>query len=162
MHPETLRPVRALVPFVALLLALVSPARAQSAEEAAVRATIDQLFTGMKTGDTSVVRQVFHPTARLQTALPGKDGQPTLQTSPIDAFVQAIGRTPRTTRLDERLLSYEIRVDDGLATVWTPYEFFVNDQFSHAGVNAFQLAKTAGGWRIIQICDTRRKTRAKP
>lgn len=141
-----------------LLLFPFSVLLAQTPEETAVRATVDRLFEGMKTGDTVLLRSVFHPTARLQTALIGKDGQSSLQTQPIDGFVQAVGKTPKTTRLDERLLSYEIRVDDHLATAWTPYEFYVNDRFSHAGVNAFQLAKTDQGWRIIQICDTRRQT----
>jgi hypothetical protein len=149
--------MKRLLPFL-LFPFFFFPAKAQSSEEIAVRATVDRLFEGMKTRDTTVLRSVFHPTARLQTTLTGKDGQPVLQTEAIDGFVQSIGKAPQNLNLDERLLSYEIRVDDNLATAWTPYEFYVNDRFSHAGVNAFQLVKTTDGWRIIQICNTRRKT----
>jgi hypothetical protein len=37
------------------------------------------------------------------------------------------------------------------------YTFYVGDQMSHCGVNAFQLMKTTEGWKIIGITDTRRK-----
>ena len=40
---------------------------------------------------------------------------------------------------------------------WTPYSFFLNDTFSHCGVNNFQLLKKEGEWKIIYLIDTRRK-----
>ncbi len=30
-----------------------------------------------------------------------------------------------------------------------PYEFFLNDEFSHCGVDIFTLRKKDGEWRII-------------
>jgi hypothetical protein len=56
------------------------------------------------------------------------------------------------------LLDYKIQIDEDLATVWTPYHFFVNSKLSHCGANAFTLVKIAGKWKIIAIIDTRRKT----
>ncbi len=52
-----------------------------------------------------------------------------------------------------------MRVDDGLATVWVPYAFYVGTRFSHCGYDAFQLARTPQGWRIIAIADTQRQDR---
>jgi hypothetical protein len=40
-------------------------------------------------------------------------------------------------------LKYEVQIDDNLAAVWTEYEFYVGKNFSHCGVNAFQLVKNA-------------------
>jgi hypothetical protein len=37
------------------------------------------------------------------------------------------------------------------------YAFYLDDQFSHCGVNAFQLVRMEAGWQIIQITDTRRR-----
>ena len=44
-----------------------------SSPEDAVRATIDALFDGMRTGDSSAVWVVFHADARLHTALGPSD-----------------------------------------------------------------------------------------
>ena len=129
---------------------------AQNSEETAVRATIDRLFEGMKRSDSAMVRSVFHPSARLQSVA-NRQGTPVLVTQPIDGFVKAIGTAQKDVVLDERLKSYDIRIDGDMATVWTPYEFYLGDKYSHEGVNAFQLFRSPEGWKIIQICDTRRR-----
>lgn len=129
---------------------------AQISEETAVRATIDRLFDGMRRSDTALVRSVFHPSARLQSVA-NRQGTPVLVTESIDGFVKAVG-TPRAgVVLDERLKSYDINIDGDMATAWTPYEFYLGETYSHEGVNAFQLVRSADGWKIIQICDTRRR-----
>lgn len=129
---------------------------AQNSEEASVKATIDRLFEGMKRGDSAVVRGVFHPTARLQSVA-NRQGTPVLVTESIDGFVKAVGTPRKDVVLDERLKSYDIKIDGDMATVWTPYEFYLGDKYSHEGVNAFQLFRSPEGWKIIQICDTRRR-----
>ncbi len=129
--------------------------KAQDTE--AVKSTIDRLFEGMAKHDTVMVRSVFHPTARLQSAGLEKQGMPVLMSLPIDAFIKSIGKIPSNVTIEERLKSYEIRTDDRLATAWTPYEFYVDGKLSHSGVNAFQLYHTDQGWKIIQICDTRKQ-----
>jgi hypothetical protein len=130
---------------------------AQSASENEVIAVIKQMFDGMRKGDSTLVRAVFEASARLQTTYTGKDGKPGLRTeTSIDGFVKAVG-TPHPQVFDERIKSYEVRIDDNLATVWTPYEFYLGTAFSHCGVNAFQLFKSDKGWKIIHIVDTRRK-----
>jgi hypothetical protein len=60
-------------------------------------------------------------------------------------------------KFEERLLDYSIQVDGAMAHVWTPYEFYVNNKFSHKGVNAFTLFKDNGLWKIVYLIDTRRR-----
>ena len=36
------------------------------------------------------------------------------------------------------------------------YNFYVSEQFSRCGVDAMQLVKIEGKWRVIQLMDTRR------
>jgi hypothetical protein len=127
----------------------------QDPGETGVKAAIEQLFTGMRQADSSLVKQVLAPEARLLTVDAGS-GQAVVKSTPIAGFVKAIG-TKRPQVLDERLLRYEIRIDGPLATAWTPYKFYLGEQFSHCGVNCFQLYLGAHGWQIIQITDTRRK-----
>jgi hypothetical protein len=138
-------------------LAAVQPAAAQTAQTTAeqeVRQVVERMFNGMRTGDTTMVRSVFHPQARLQSTSV-RQGVPTLRTDSIDAFIRFIG-TPHTEVYDERISNVQIRVDGELATAWMDYSFYRGTQFSHCGVNAFQLFRSPAGWKIIQVADTRR------
>ncbi len=150
---------------LALAFLLAAPAGAQpdssdAAPEAGVRATIDALFDGMRAGDSTAVRAVFHEDARLHTASgPGETSA--VQATPIDAFVEAVGR-PHEKVWDERIWNVEIRVDGPLASAWVPYVFYRGDEWSHCGVNALQLIRRADGWRILQITDTRHQECSVP
>ena len=64
---------------------------------------------------------------------------------------------PATMKFEERLLSFEIRIDGSMAHVWTPYEFYINGTLSHVGVNAFTLILENKQWKIVHLIDTRRK-----
>lgn len=139
--------------------ASASPAHAQSAEEAEVLAVVERLFEGMRTADSAQVRSVFHPEARL-VSTGEREGRPVAQYSSIDGFVQAVGGA--TVPWDERIYAPEVRVEDNLATVWTFYTFHAGAQFSHCGVNAIQLARTAEGWKIVHLSDTRRREGCEP
>lgn len=135
-------------------LAAVQPAAAQTTAEQEVRRVVDRMFAGMRAGDSTMVRSVFHPQARLQTTSV-RQGVPTLRTDSVDAFVRFVG-TPRAEAYDERISNVQIRVDGELATAWMDYALYRGTQFSHCGVNAFQLFRSAAGWQVIQIADTRR------
>ena len=124
-------------------------------EQQAALATVHRLFDGMRAGDSTVIRAVFHPSAYLATALQSGTG-PVLQVDTLEAFIRAVG-TPHDEVWDERVFREEVRIDGPLATVWTEYSFYAGTRFSHCGVDAFQLARTADGWRIIVLTDTRRR-----
>jgi hypothetical protein len=47
-----------------------------------------------------------------------------------------------------------VMVHEGIAVVWTPYEFQVNGKFSHCGVDAFSLVRIDGRWKIAGIVYT--------
>lgn len=145
--------------FLPVLLALLLPlfGNAQpDLREMGVMTTLHQLFEGIKNGDSAAVRQVFHPAARILTTYTSSDDRPGLATQSVDEFVAAVG-TPHEEVWNEKLWSYDIRMDDNLATAWTDYTFFRGAGLSHCGVNAFQLFRTQTGWRIIQVADTRRR-----
>jgi hypothetical protein len=72
-------------------------------------------------------------------------------------FFRSIATIPNTILFEEKLLDYSIQVDGAMAHVWTPYEFYVNNKFSHKGVNAFTLFKENEQWKIVYLIDTRRK-----
>lgn len=136
------------------ILALSQAAVAQSEEEN-VKRVVEQLFDGMREADSSLVSAVFATDVRMLTIVE-RGGKTSLREGAVADFLQAVG-TPHDEVWDEHILDYEIRIDDQLATVWAPYRFYLGNRFSHCGVNAFQLYKSAEGWKIIQITDTRWK-----
>ncbi len=141
----------------AVLLALVpagAPAQAP-APDSAILATVTRLFDAMRVRDTVALRAVFDSGARLVSAGMTRDSTPALRVTTIDEFVRAIGGLAIVA--DERIFEPEVRQDGGLATVWTRYAFYAGEQFSHCGVDAIQLGRTAAGWRIVALADTRRR-----
>lgn len=139
---------------VSLLAVHPVAGQSQEGEAQAVRAQIDVLFDGMRAGDSTAVRAVFHEQARLHTALGPSDTSAVGATS-IDGFVEAVGQ-PHEQTWDERIWDVEIRVDGPLASAWVPYAFYLGDELSHCGVNAMQFVQTADGWQIVQLTDSRR------
>lgn len=146
-----------MITLILFLSLWVTPLTIQIDNEDEVRAVIESLFEGMKSKDETLVRNAFHSEATMQTVVTGEDGT-TLGSNSVGDFINRIATTPANTILDERIQSYDIRIDGDLASVWTPYKFYLNDGFSHCGVNSFQLIKTSEGWKITYIIDTRRKT----
>lgn len=125
-------------------------------EEEAVKKTIGQLFEGMRKGDSSMVKGAFAPGATLQTIASPPGGEVKVKTEALQRFLNAVG-TPHTDVWDEQIEYGHIAIDGALATVWTPYRFFLGGKYSHCGVNSFQLVKLEGMWRIVYLIDTRRK-----
>ncbi|WP_295676776.1 nuclear transport factor 2 family protein [uncultured Mucilaginibacter sp.] len=134
---------------------------AQKADTLAVKQTINTLFTAMRKGDSTLLRSVFSKDMILQSVSNDKDGKAILSTEGADGFVKAIG-TPHASVYDERIVFDGIKIDGDLAGVWAPYRFYLGDKFSHCGVDVFQLMRTADGWKIIYIVDTRRKDNCIP
>ena len=125
-------------------------------EEKAVEDVIRSLFEGMKTKNAEQVAAAFYSEGLMQTVQAKPEGS-TVASNAVADFVKRIATTPAETILDERILDYQIKVDGTMASAWTPYRFYVNGNFSHCGVNSFQLVKMADGWKIVYIIDTRRK-----
>ena len=141
--------------FFALSL-LVSLSASAQTEEEKVKAPILALFDGMRKSDSSMIRAAFAPTAVLQTVAKNKEGVVTVRTDAVNDFVQSVAK-PHTDIYDERITFDMVKIDADLATVWTPYKFYVGEKFSHCGVNSFQLVRLNGEWKIQYIIDTRRR-----
>lgn len=128
----------------------------QTAEESLIKASINSLFDGMKTSDSSKISNAFSKNAVLQTIT--KNGE--VKNENINDFAISISKAEKQS-LDERITFSNILIDGNLASVWTPYEFYYQGKFSHCGVNSFQLVKSDNEWKIQYIIDTRRKDNCK-
>lgn len=140
--------------FAFLLLFSTQQVQAQN-EEAAVKKVIETLFDGMRAADSAMVHSVFIDEVTMQTIVP-KRGVMSIVDGSLQGFLNGVG-TPHDKVYDERIKDYQIKIDGPMASVWTTYEFYLGEQFSHCGVNSFQLMKKEEGWKIIYLVDTRRK-----
>jgi hypothetical protein len=59
-----------------------------------------------------------------------------------------------TNRLMERGFRGTAMVDGPIAMVWLPYDFYVNDTWSHCGVDIFTMVKSDRGWKIASLAYT--------
>ncbi|MEZ4875142.1 MAG: nuclear transport factor 2 family protein [Flavobacteriaceae bacterium] len=145
--------------FITLLFALFSASGfSQDAfSNAEAKQLIDTFFEGFHKGDTLLMKSVMVETLPNQTVYTNKEGEPKIVDGNIAEFLKAIASRPEDQVWEERLLDYRIQVDGNLAHVWTPYEFWLNGTFSHCGANAFTLAKTGAGWKIVHLIDSRRR-----
>jgi hypothetical protein len=119
----------------------------QDAEEAAVVAAAQAVFDAMAALDADAFRDSMVPDGFLMAV--GFESSP--KTS-RDDFAARVGQ--RTRPMIERMWDPEVRIDEPFATLWAPYDFYSGLEFSHCGTDAFQLAKTAEGWRVISITYT--------
>ena len=103
----------------------------------------------------------MHKDIKIQTTFTNKKGEKVLKTETRSKLLEIVAsKNPKDVYL-EKLLSYTIKIDGNLASVWTPYEFYFNGEFSHCGANSFQLFNNNGNWEIIYLVDMRRRDNCK-
>jgi len=137
------------------LMAQSSNSTLSATSEKDVKQVIQNMFHAMQQADTSLLKTCFSDKVIFQTILNKPEGA-IINTVSINDFIQSIGKqTPNA--LDERIEFGSINIDSLMATVWTPYTFYYKGQYSHKGVNSFQLVKLKEGWKIQYLIDTRYK-----
>ena len=122
-------------------------------KEIEIKNVIDTFFEGLQKGDSSIVSKTLHVNIKIQTTNTSKEGEKLLKDETREQLLKAIASKKPTQKFFEKLLSYDIKIDGNLASVWTPYEFFYNDTFSHCGANSFQLFNNNGNWEIVFLID---------
>jgi hypothetical protein len=137
------------------LIAQTTNSAGSAASEKEVKQVIQNMFHAMQQADTTLLKTCFSDHVIFQTILNKPEGA-VIKTESINDFIQNIGKqTPNV--LDERIEFGAIQIDPLMATVWTPYSFYFKGQYSHKGVNSFQLVKLKEGWKIQYLIDTRYK-----
>jgi len=144
-------------PFLIFLtgICFLSTVKAQTATDS-VKAAVNRLFEGMKNSDAALLKNAFADSAILQTITRNKEGKLVVANEAVNEFAGFIAQQPKGAA-DERISFDVIKIDGPLAIVWAPYSFYFNGQFSHCGVNSFQLVKINNEWKIQYLIDTRRK-----
>ncbi len=145
--------VRTILISAALLLGVDTPVAAQATPDSReVLAVVRATFDAMREKDGDKLRGLFHPEARLfSTGL--REGALSIAVTTLNDFVESV--TTSQDFLDERFQNPEVRIEQDLASVWTPYTFHRGELFSHCGIDAIHLMRDESGWRIVGLAYTR-------
>ncbi len=137
------------------------PQKAPAMNDAeAVEKVIIDLFDAMRAGDGEKVSTLFVEGTILQSTSTSPQGDAQMNSLPMSQFAAAVGQ-PRDQVWDERIWDLDIKIDGRLASAWMNYAFYVDETFSHCGVNSVQMFKGSEGWKIMYIADSRQKAACK-
>jgi len=141
-----------------LILLISSTIQAQlTKEQEQVKSTIITFFDGFHKQDSTIIKSVVNKDMILQTIGKNKEGVVKLRSEEFSKFLKSIVSIPKDQKFEEKLLDFNIQIDGDMANAWTSYEFWYNGEFSHCGVNSFQLFNDNGAWKIMYLVDTRRR-----
>ncbi|WP_462251563.1 nuclear transport factor 2 family protein [Ekhidna sp.] len=140
-----------------LLLFIVSIHCSAQDQKDEVMAVINQVFEAMRTNDSTLLKQSFTDNPNTFTAYINQEGKSILATGDFQRFVNAVGQ-PKEQVWNEPIWNEKVEIDGNLAQVWVDYAFYIDDQFSHCGVDAFHLINQDGAWKIFHLVDTRRRS----
>ncbi|HEX8029875.1 MAG TPA: nuclear transport factor 2 family protein [Vicinamibacterales bacterium] len=132
---------------IAVLVSALTPVHAQpaTAERDPVLKTLQAFFDTMTARDVQGARKILEPQGRFH-AMKTRDGKVEVRSFSNEEYFADLNASKQ--RMQERIWSPELRVSGLIATVWAPYDFWIDGKFSHCGVDAFDLIKTAEGWKI--------------
>ena len=125
--------------------------------EKEVKQTIETFFEGFHKQDSTIIKSTTYKEIKMQSIGKNREGIANIKTEDFSTFLKSIVSIPKDQKFEEKLLDFNIQVDGNMANAWTKYEFWINGQFSHCGVNSFQLFNDNDTWKIIYLVDTRRR-----
>jgi len=140
-----------------VLLHAQGPNPSNEETENEIKQVIATFFDGFHKQDSTIIKSTVADGVVLQTTGKNPDGKTIFKTEEFSKFLKSIVGIPETTKFEEKLTSFSIQVDRTMANAWVGYEFWLNGEFSHCGINSFQLINFDGEWKIIYLIDTRGK-----
>ena len=75
-----------------------------------------------------------------------RDGKPDVRAFSNEEYFADLQASSQKMR--ERIWNPEVRVSGLIATVWAPYDFWLDGKFSHCGIDQFDFIKSEEGWKI--------------
>ncbi len=138
-----------------MILFATQPSNSQQVEKDEVKKTVEGFFEAFHNQDSVAMKQFVANDVVLQTTGRNKEGKTMFRSSPIEKLYESIVSIPDSVSFQEKLTSWNIQVDRTMANAWVGYEFWLNGNFSHCGINSFQMVNFDGEWKIIYLIDTR-------
>ncbi|WP_339752480.1 hypothetical protein [Algoriphagus aquimarinus] len=124
--------------------------QAEETEVAAVKSVVNQFFESLEKQDTVLLQQVAFMEGQIWTV--NNTVSPAKQR--MRFFKDDLKSFQSKNSYLETGLSMDVKIHEGMAMAWVPYEFRLNGDFSHCGVDVFTLFKKDGIWKIINLTYT--------
>lgn len=140
---------------VVLCLFSLSYVNAQESEKEVVKKVVEGFFEAFHNQDSIAMKKYMADDVMLQTTGRNKEGKTMFRSEKIEELYKSIVSIPDSIQFEEKLTSWSIQVDRTMANAWVGYEFWLNSNFSHCGINSFQMVNFDGEWKIIYLIDTR-------
>ena len=120
-------------------------------DQADILAVLQAFFDGLA-GDPDLIANAVDPNIVMQST-DARSGTAVFGSSTLDGLLQRVETGEAV--MTERMWDAEVRVAGALATIWTPYDFYIGSDFSHCGIDVATLMRRDGGWKIISLNWTR-------
>lgn len=140
------KPTFALIFLAAISSALAAQPNETNTEEAAILSTVDSFFAALARADRNGLEATTRADAEFVISAVDADGEISLSSRSRDEFVSSIANN--SAALLERYWDATVLIREGIAVFWAPYDFHVDGNFSHCGIDSFQLFKENGRWKI--------------
>jgi hypothetical protein len=117
-------------------------------EEAAVVEVVKVFFEAMTAKDVNLSSKLMTADGILYGYRETKEGLQIVRPTHASYLEGLAGRE---NELIERFWDPEVLLHDRMAVVWTPYDLYIDGEFSHCGIDNFSLLKMEEGWKITGI-----------
>ena len=125
----------------------------QSDDEKLVRATAEQFFLAIETKDRALLESIMVPGSLNISTQELQNDQAKITTLNYASMIDLL--TGAGNEKKERAWDETILVQGHIAVYWAPYDFHVDQKFTHCGIDSFQLIKKEGRWLISNASWTR-------
>lgn len=132
--------------------------KSQESDKEAVKRVVEGFFEAFHSQDSIGMKSFMGDNVMLQTTGRNKEGKTMFKTEKIEKLYESIVNIPDSVAFEEKLTSWSIQVNRTMANAWVGYEFWLNGNFSHCGINSFQLVNFDGKWKVIYLIDTRARS----
>ena len=139
--------ILAITPVAPIVKGTALPPPASS--EGAVMAPITTLLDALTAHDGNAILAVTLPEGAITSARVAPDGTRTSKTLRWADFAATL--KPDGHRIVETLGTPAIEIDEDVAMVWAPYTLTVDGTLSHCGYDHFDLIRSGGQWKILNI-----------
>ena len=128
---------------------LAGPALADEAKDRAdVLAVVDRFFVAMTKHDAQAWVELSLPDTPTTVQSFQADGTVKLRRSTVQAMAANLGSGQQ---MNERIWKPTVLVRGPMAMVWAPYEFKLDGQQHHCGIDVFHLMQVDGAWKLSAV-----------
>ena len=132
----------------------------RSDEEKAILALVDAFMDGLHRRDPEVWKTIMLAGTNGITPLVDDHGKEFVRLRTMEERLDGLIEPGPT--YDERYWDPTVLIRERIAVVWTPYDFWIDGEFSHCGVEVFDFVRVDGEWKLTNMMWTVEREDCEP